>query len=101
QRARRIIEIEDGRVISDRLNPGTTGAAAAAAATEDSASPLPSWWRSHLDRFREAARMALLAMNAHRLRAFLTMLGIIIGVASVVLVLALGRGSQARVLENI
>jgi macrolide transport system ATP-binding/permease protein len=39
-------------------------------------------------------RMALLAMNAHRLRTFLTMLGIIIGIASVVSVVALGSGSQ-------
>lgn len=99
QRARRIIEIQDGRVISDRPNPRAS--AAMAAPVDDTTPPPSSWWRSHLDRFREAARMALLAMNAHRLRAFLTMLGIIIGVASVVLVLALGRGSQARVLENI
>ena len=40
-------------------------------------------------------------MNAHRLRTFLTMLGIIIGIASVVLVVALGAGSQEKVLENI
>lgn len=45
--------------------------------------------------------MAWLAMAAHRLRTGLTMLGIIIGIASVVLVVALGRGSQERVLSNI
>ena len=45
--------------------------------------------------------MALLAMNAHRLRTFLTMLGIIIGIASVVSVVALGAGSQQKVLQNI
>ena len=100
QRARRIIEIQDGRVISDRLNSrGPTQAQTTAA--EVPAASASSWWRSYLDRFREAARMALLAMNAHRMRAFLTMLGIIIGVASVVLVLALGKGSQARVLKDI
>jgi len=54
-----------------------------------------------LSRFWEALRMALSSMNAHRLRAFLTMLGIIIGVASVVCVVALGSGSQERVLANI
>ncbi|WP_239501364.1 hypothetical protein, partial [Enterobacter hormaechei] len=36
-------------------------------------------WRAARDRFTEAFRMALLAMNAHRLRTVLTMLGIIIG----------------------
>ena len=45
--------------------------------------------------------MALGAMNAHRLRTFLTMLGIIIGIASVVSVVALGEGSRQTVLKNI
>ncbi len=45
--------------------------------------------------------MALRSMNAHRLRTFLTMLGIIIGTASVVCVVALGQGSQQQILERI
>lgn len=45
--------------------------------------------------------MALRALNAHRMRSFLTMLGIIIGIASVVSVVALGNGSQQKVLANI
>ena len=45
--------------------------------------------------------MALLAMRAQRMRTFLTMLGIIIGIAAVVSVVALGRGSQQQVLANI
>src|SRR5450830_251321 len=45
--------------------------------------------------------MSLLAMNAHRLRTFLTMLGIIIGIASVVSVVALGAGSRERILKDI
>jgi macrolide transport system ATP-binding/permease protein len=106
RRARRIIELQDGRVLSDRPNPERAGpvtSAPAEAAAQDtpSSNAISSSWGGRLDRFREAARMALLAMNAHRLRAFLTMLGIIIGVASVVCVLALGQGSQERVLENI
>ncbi|MBX8819121.1 macrolide ABC transporter permease/ATP-binding protein MacB, partial [Ochrobactrum sp. MR31] len=53
------------------------------------------------DRFSEAFLMALRSMNAHRLRTFLTMLGIIIGIASVVCVVALGKGSQKQVLDQI
>jgi len=45
--------------------------------------------------------MALRAMRAHKLRTFLTMLGIIIGIAAVVSVVALGSGSQKQVLQNI
>ncbi len=45
--------------------------------------------------------MATKAMMSHKLRSFLTMLGIIIGIASVVSVVALGTGSQQKILENI
>ena len=45
--------------------------------------------------------MAIKALRAHRLRSFLTMLGIIIGIASVISVVALGTGSQQKVLANI
>jgi macrolide transport system ATP-binding/permease protein len=57
--------------------------------------------RSARDRAIEALHMALVAMNAHRLRTFLTMLGIIIGIASLVLVVALGEGGKERVLDSI
>ncbi len=53
------------------------------------------------DRFLEAFHMATLAMAAHRMRTFLTMLGIIIGIASVVSVVGLGNGSRARILNDI
>src|SRR3546814_11065824 len=62
-------------------------------------------WRASLravaDRFTEAFVMALRSMKAHRLRTFLTMLGIIIGIASVVCVVALGEGSRQMVLASI
>ncbi len=45
--------------------------------------------------------MALVSMAAHRLRAFLTMLGIIIGIAAVSSVVALGNASQRKVLSDI
>ncbi|WP_102467518.1 MacB family efflux pump subunit [Vibrio cyclitrophicus] len=48
----------------------------------------------------EAFKMSLSAMGSHRLRTFLTMLGIIIGIASVVSVVAIGNGSQAQVLSR-
>lgn len=45
--------------------------------------------------------MALNAISAHKLRSFLTMLGIIIGIASVVSIVALGNGSQQKILSDI
>lgn len=101
RRARRIIEMHDGKVVSDQPNPGARGAGRATERAHARAAATASGWSAGVGRFREALRMALLSMNAHRLRAFLTMLGIIIGVMSVVCVVALGSGSQERVLANI
>jgi macrolide transport system ATP-binding/permease protein len=49
----------------------------------------------------EALALALRALRVHLLRTCLTLLGIVIGVGSVVTMLALGDGSKARVLERI
>ena len=96
--ADRIIELSDGRVVSDRL---TRPDAAPTGAVLKTVTASSGRWQAARDRFREAFRMALLAMNAHRLRTFLTMLGIIIGIASVVSVVALGEGSRLQILKNI
>ncbi len=40
-------------------------------------------------------------LSTHKLRSFLTMLGIIIGVASVIALMSIGKGSTAQILENI
>lgn len=103
RRAKRIIELRDGVVISDQPNRSDLSIepVPVEARGKTSSATLPAPWRASFGRFREALRMALLTMNAHRLRAFLTMLGIIIGVVSVVCVVALGAGSQERVLANI
>ena len=53
------------------------------------------------DTRKEKAPPAAAAEPAHKLRTFLTMLGIIIGIASVVSVVALGEGSRQKVLANI
>jgi putative ABC transport system permease protein len=47
------------------------------------------------------AEEAILALNANRLRASLTVLGVVIGVASVVLMLAIGEGSRVSVASSI
>ena len=45
--------------------------------------------------------IALLALRINKLRSVLTMLGIIIGVAAVITMVAVGSGAQARVKEQI
>jgi macrolide transport system ATP-binding/permease protein len=92
----RVIEISDGVIIADRRTGEDTR-------VDQRKEPIRriAHWREGFDRGLEALRMALRAMVAHKLRTFLTMLGIIIGIASVVSVVALGQGSQETVLENI
>src|SRR5574344_1640339 len=46
-------------------------------------------------------KIALRALSNNKLRAFLTMLGIIIGVASVITMLAIGQGSKKSIQEQI
>ena len=101
--ATRIIEISDGNIISDQPNVPEVQVAEDHSfdANINKVQKKSSTFRATLDRFSEAFNMALLAMNAHRMRTFLTMLGIIIGIASVVSVVALGNGSQKQILENI
>lgn len=94
--ADRIIEISDGSIVSDTTKPDVQPVRALAREMGSR-----SGVAAMADRFREAFRMAVLAMNAHRMRTFLTMLGIIIGIASVVSVVALGNGSRQRILSDI
>lgn len=46
-------------------------------------------------------KIALRAIAANKMRSFLTMLGIIIGVASVIAMLAIGQGSKMSIQKNI
>src|SRR5678816_1087829 len=47
--------------------------------------------------YKEVMRVALQALRNHRLRSLLTMLGIIIGVAAMITMVALGQGAQKSV----
>ncbi|MCY9821579.1 MacB family efflux pump subunit [Aeromonas media] len=126
--ANRIITLRDGRVVEDSGQPAASPPISpdkthgveerqqiAQAATDPAAGqkaheaaqgriPMASVARrgsQGWDRYREAGRMALHAMLAHRMRTFLTMLGIIIGIAAVVSVVALGQGARAKVIDDI
>ena len=98
EHARRIIEIHDGEIIADRRKEETRSERKTLPTAEVTTN---SRFKSMVDRSFEALRMALIAMNAHRLRTFLTMLGIIIGIAAVVSVVALGEGSRQKILKDI
>ncbi len=54
-----------------------------------------------MKRFLENIKVAFQALALSKLRSFLTMLGIIIGVGAVVAMLSIGTGAQQMVLQNI
>ncbi|WP_323065802.1 MacB family efflux pump subunit [Aeromonas jandaei] len=94
--ADRIITLKDGRVQED------SGRKVAANQPVLNVPPAAGEGASYdWDRYREAGRMAVHAMLAHRMRTFLTMLGIIIGIAAVVSVVALGQGARTKVIDQI
>ncbi|WP_201588566.1 MacB family efflux pump subunit [Psychrobacter pulmonis] len=97
--AERVIEIKDGYIIADYKNDDYQHAEPQPAAVIDK--HRKSVFSSFIDRLFEAFKMSLLAMRAHKMRTLLTMLGIIIGIASVVSVVGLGKGSQEQILSNI
>jgi putative ABC transport system permease protein len=51
--------------------------------------------------FLTVLRMALRSLRANKMRSFLTVLGIVIGVASVIAMLALGEGTKQKVTQSV
>ena len=98
--ADRIIEIKDGEIKSDTVTNPKMKIVNAVKFKKEKNTTTPKNSLFDWSRYLEALKMALIAMSSHKLRTFLTMLGIIIGIASVVSVVALGNGSQQAVLEN-
>ncbi len=94
--ASRVIEIKDGRIIAD-----TRSRDFSPAPENGSSGPTRPSLLLRKDQFVEAFKMSVQAILAHKMRSVLTMLGIIIGIASVVSVVALGRGSQEKIIANI
>jgi macrolide transport system ATP-binding/permease protein len=91
--ARRTIELKDGRIVNDS-GPGPTVPLASAAM------PRPRAGAFAADAL-EAAKTAVRALRANLFRTVLTLLGIVIGVASVIAMLAVGDGAKRSVLERI
>ena len=51
--------------------------------------------------FKESLAVALTGLLANKMRSFLTMLGVIIGVAAVIIVVAIGQGMKQETLQRI
>ena len=95
--ARRIVRICDGQVETDEPSPGpVTLEAAADQAPGISRRSLWAW-----PRLRWMLRTALHGLRRNYMRAALTTLGIIIGVAAVIAMMEIGRGSSTAIQKTI
>lgn len=102
QKAQRIIEISDGNIIADYANTHYKPAPFDENLVPESPRTSQSQSRSAaFDRLRESFAMSMLSLLANPMRSFLTMLGIIIGIAAVISMVALGNGTQAQIMANI
>ena len=96
--ARRIITIRDGRVVEDVTRASAPPRVAMAPAVP--VAHRSRWQRSGLE-LSAMLRQAVRALAANKTRAFLSMLGVLIGVAAVIAVMALGGGARQAVQERI
>jgi len=92
--AKRIIRIQDGKVLEDSGRVETASDLSA------------GWGESHVNgnltaEGSEAIKTAFRALHANMFRTALTLLGIVIGVAAVIIMLAVGNGSKQSVLDQI
>lgn len=93
--AQRVIEVRDGRIVADPGPPQRTPSQTAYR------SPVQHDDGTHLGDAVEAAKMALRSLRANVFRSILTLLGIVIGVGSVIAMLAIGDGAKQEVLNRI
>lgn len=110
--AQRVIEISDGRIVGDSASqPAAAPAAASATASASTGegtrmqlAPVPQGGSASaaplVAELLEAARSAWRGMRLNRVRTSLTLLGIVIGVVSVIVMLAIGEGARRKVVEQ-
>lgn len=89
ERAQRVIRIVDGKIVSDEKKPNWK-----THYIEQNQAPVvkSKFWNPKL--FLETLKISLQSMARNKFRTFLTMLGIIIGVAAVISMVAIGEGAR-------
>jgi macrolide transport system ATP-binding/permease protein len=97
EQAQRIIHIKDGQIVDDsgpRIPAGSAALAVEPETHEDQGGGMISG-------LLEAAKTAVRALHSNLFRTVLTLLGIVIGVGSVITMLAIGDGAKEAVLTRI
>jgi len=97
-RASRIIRMKDGKVVSDEKTENDRMRNLSPKRPPSARLPRKRFTLSEL---RESLSMAFSSIVATRLRSFLTMLGIIVGVGCVIAMISLGQGAKEQVTQRI
>lgn len=98
--ADRIIIMRDGQILSDKRKNGSEIPEQDADNGVDVRADLKfSLWRN--GRFSGFLMQALQSMLSNKVRSFLSVLGILVGVASVIAMMALGEGAKASMQEQL
>ncbi len=99
--AGRVIIMKDGRIVSDERRAGMQPSEAAAGETgfEITVSGKGSLWQD--GRYAGFLAQAFQSILANKMRSFLSVLGIFVGVASVIAMMALGEGAKASMQEQL
>lgn len=96
--AKRIICMRDGRIISDSQSVSPAGPVTLFSQASDIDGVLSGHCSaSGKAKFLDYFKQAVFAMLAHKMRSALSILGILIGVAAVIAMLALGEGAKVSI----
>ncbi len=104
KQAKRIIRMKDGKIISDSIN--STGAESGLSSLPDDkieiSNPALDGKGSSFGQaeFIDFMLQAFRSILTHKLRSFLSMFGILIGVAAVISMIALGEGAKQSIAER-
>lgn len=94
--AKRIVRLKDGEVVEDtRKESAFAGATGLPEGQKEKRPPFS------FGEVKESLFMALAAISSNKLRSFLTMLGIIVGVGCVIAMISMGQGASADITERI
>jgi macrolide transport system ATP-binding/permease protein len=102
QHAGRIISMRDGEIISDeRMTAEPAGSSVIPADISLSDILSESQLSTGKAEFKDHLRQGIYAIASHKMRSFLSMLGILIGVGAVIAMLALGMGARESVAQRL
>ncbi|MBI5206598.1 MAG: ABC transporter permease [Candidatus Firestonebacteria bacterium] len=100
EHAKRIIRMRDGKIISDEIKVPLTTPVCAASECKNNVSESSSMPIGNAE-FKDHLRQSIQSIISHKMRSMLSMLGIFIGVAAVIAMLALGEGAKEAIAERL